>query len=376
MNRHRGCSTTSKGPVTAYLEEILLGARDLAIAAYDFAVGRRRRQYCYELVINAPKDLVRRLTDKSEKTFESGDFRSVREPLAGVEGAEVVRHYVGGQLYASLAYRHSETAPDTFLARYLPEFCQDAAWIGTDDTLESSFKALPDGSTKLRMVRTLTHRRAGTRLSAPLGLRQGARRLKAKAELEAGHAAAHRPDRLRQSLWLAAAIASFWWLFGWLDAAIVTLVIILHELGHAVAMLLTGRGVRFITLVPFVGGLAVPRRHYESDWQRAFVAFMGPGLSLVPTLVLFWLAFSIDSALAARAAFVFALINAPNLLPLIPLDGGVIVNALLRAVHIRLNRAIAWLGVASVSAIALYTQSVLVGIVFMFGVVQLVYESN
>jgi Zn-dependent protease len=103
---------------------------------------------------------------------------------------------------------------------------------------------------------------------------------------------------------------------------------------------------------------------------------MGPGLSLVPTLVLFWLAFSIDSALAARAAFVFALINAPNLLPLIPLDGGVIVNALLRAVHIRLNRAIAWLGVASVSAIALYTQSVLVGIVFMFGVVQLVYESS
>jgi len=177
-------------------------------------------------------------------------------------------------------------------------------------------------------------------------------------------------------MWLLATIASFWWLLGWLDAVMLILVIIVHEMGHAVAMLVTGRGVRFITLIPFVGGMASPKFPYEDEWQRGFVALMGPSLSLIPTLGLLWLAFSIDSALAARAAFMFAIVNGANLLPLVPLDGGIILDALVRSVHARLSQTIGWIGVGIGLALALYAQSVLIGIVFVFGGLQLTLQAS
>ena len=62
-------------------------------------------------------------------------------------------------------------------------------------------------------------------------------------------------------------------------------------------------------VIPFIGGIAMPKRMYESDAQHAFVTLMGPGLSLLPTLGLIWYAYSNDSRLAAHAGLLFAAIN-------------------------------------------------------------------
>ncbi len=358
-----------------YIKALRRDLLDLAIAACDLVTGRRRRTYACEVVIDAPKDVVRALLTRSDVTYEKANLRVVTEPLAGIEGGEVARAFAAGRAYPDVAYQRGEPVPDTFVWRYLPEFSPGATWIGDDDASENALEALPDGSTRMRCLRTLTHRRAGTRISAPMGLRQGAWRVKRQAEKEAGREPPPR-SRLDQLGWLLAAIASFWWLLGWQDAAILVLVITIHELGHAAAMLVTGRGVRLITLIPFFGGMAFPKYHYENEWQRAFVALMGPGLSLLPTLALFWLAHSFDSALAARAAFLSAIINAVNLLPLVPLDGGIVVDSLLRSLHGRLSQVIAWLGTAAGMGLALYSQSVLIAIVFVFGGLQLLYQSS
>jgi Zn-dependent protease len=360
----------------AYVEGPVLAARDLAVAAYDLIVGRARRQYRYDVVVKAPKEILRRLLTASDVTYEKANLRVVTEPLAGQDGVEVERAFVAGRPCGGVAFRRTEVGPDTFLLRYLPEFSEHAPQLGADDTSETSLQALADGSTRMRWARTLTHRRAGTRVSVPTALRQVARRLKVQAEQEAGHTPTPARSQLGGLIWFLAAVASFWLLFGWRDAGIVTAAIIVHELGHAAAMLITGRGVRFIALVPFLGGMAYPKSHYENEWQRAFVALMGPGLSLVPTLGLFWLAYSMDSALAGRAAFIFAALNGINLLPLVPLDGGIIADALLRSVHARLGQAIAWLGVTAGLGLAVYGRSVAGAFVFLCGAVQLVFQSS
>jgi len=287
------------------------------VAAHDWIIGRQRRRYRREFIIKAPKEIVRRLVTASDLTVAQGNVQIVSEPLAGVEGGEVGRVFVRGRPYPSIAFGRSEPAPDVFLYRYLPEFSERTDQMGVDDVWQISLEALADGSTRMRLARTLTHRRAGTRISAPIWLGMVGRLCKSEAEREAGHEPAPR-SRLGQPIWLLAAIASFWWLLGWLDGVLLILVVIVHELGHAVAMLVTGRGVRLITLIPFFGGMASPRYPYEDEWQRGLVALMGPCLSLIPTLGLLWLAFSIDSALAARAAFMFAIVNGANLLPLVP----------------------------------------------------------
>ena len=358
-----------------HIEAVLHAARDLAAAIHDLAIGRQRRQYRYDIVIDAPKDMVKRLAIAPDVTFEKANLRIVAEPLAGHEGVETGRVVVAGRSYPHVAYRRTALAPDTFLYRYLPELSDYDAQIGLDDIYKVSLQALPDGRTRMCLQRTLTHRRPGTRVSVPMGMRTLARMLKVQAEQEAGHAPA-RARRLGHPIWLLAAIASFWWLFGWRDAAILILATVLHELGHAVAMAVTGRGVRLMTLVPFFGGVASPKHPYDNEWQRAFVALMGPALSLVPTLALVWLAWSTDSALAAHAAFLFAVVNSVNLLPLVPLDGGVILDTLLRSLHARLGRAIAWLGVVVGLGFALWAQSVLIGLVFAFGALQLVLQSS
>jgi Zn-dependent protease len=83
-----------------------------------------------------------------------------------------------------------------------------------------------------------------------------------------------------------------------------------------------------------------------------------------------------DSALAGRAAFIFAALNGINLLPLVPLDGGIIADALLRSVHARLGQAIAWLGVAAGLGLAVYGRSIAGAFVFLCGAVQLVFQSS
>src|SRR5262245_15418434 len=128
----------------------MIFTRDVAVAAHDIIVGRRRRQYRYELVVQAPKDAVRRLLSASHVAYETGDVRTVTEPLAGVEGVDVTRLFIGDRLYGSISARRTGLKPDSCSWRLLPEHSDLSSQIGDDDTVEVSWEALPDGSTQTR----------------------------------------------------------------------------------------------------------------------------------------------------------------------------------------------------------------------------------
>ena len=133
------------------------------------------------------------------------------------------------------------------------------------------------------------------------------------------------------------ALASFAVLWGWQEALLIAGIIILHELGHAVAMLLVGIPVKGIYLVPFFGGAAIAAAPYRREGQIGFVALMGPALSLLPTAAFLFAAQQTGDSSLIKATELSAIINLVNLVPILPLDGGHVLKAAL----VSLNRTVA-----------------------------------
>ncbi len=129
-------------------------------------------------------------------------------------------------------------------------------------------------------------------------------------------------------------IVAFESFVGWKLASILVGALLVHEFGHLLAFRLIGQPWGRMVFLPFLGAVAVPRLPYESQAQSVFAALMGPGFSIllaagciVPTL-LGW-----PSARGYLAVgWLTAALNAFNMLPAEPLDGGVALRSILTRV--------------------------------------------
>ena len=226
------------------------------------------------------------------------------------------------------------------------------------------------GGTALTMFGELTARSFRDRIVYPIGLRRMANLVKQQCEKEAGtysRLAALGNHGLVLSMM---ALLSFWYLFGWKLGLLLSTVIVVHEAGHVAAMLMAGVGVRGIYLIPFFGGAAVPKTAYRTEGRLGFVALMGPGLSLIPTLGLLAIYGATGHIYLRQAAEMFAVINAANLLPIYPLDGGLILNALIGSVSRKSALIAGWIGILTGLGLAIYLQSFLIGIPFLLFALQ------
>jgi Zn-dependent protease len=226
------------------------------------------------------------------------------------------------------------------------------------------------GGTMLTVFGELTARSFRDRIVSPTGLRRMASLIKQQCEKEAGtysRLAALGNHGLVLSMM---ALLSFCYLFGWELGLLLSTVIVVHEAGHVAAMLMVGVGVRGIYLIPFFGGAAVPKTAYRTEGRLGFVALMGPGLSLIPTLGLFAMYRATGDIRLGQEAEVFAVINAANLLPIYPLDGGLILNALVGSVSRKSALIAAWIGILTGLGLATYLQSFLIGIPFLLFALQ------
>ncbi len=117
---------------------------------------------------------------------------------------------------------------------------------------------------------------------------------------------------------------------------LLTLVIVLHELGHLVAYRAFGHERVMLIFVPMLGGIAIGGRPYRSRFEIAVCALMGAGISafLVPILVLVNDLSDIGNrvlpgVLHAPSAVFLLILGAFNLLNLLPMsrfDGGQVVR--------------------------------------------------
>ena len=115
--------------------------------------------------------------------------------------------------------------------------------------------------------------------------------------------------------------------FRWEFALLLCLILVFHELGHVWAMRREGMRIRGVFLIPFFGAATVTDDAWPSWYAQAWVNLAGPlwgaGLTaLCMALYLFW-----PSDFLIAVAIWGALINLLNLLPIHPLDGGRILNA-------------------------------------------------
>jgi membrane-associated protease RseP (regulator of RpoE activity) len=128
-------------------------------------------------------------------------------------------------------------------------------------------------------------------------------------------------------------------------AALLAVVILLHELGHALAFRLVGMQPKGIYLVPFMGGLATAKTPFRTDFQEGFVCLMGPGFSLIPTFAFLIGYLASGNSTLYTATAISAFVNLLNLAPILPLDGGRVIRAVLTALSRRLALIVSCVGV-------------------------------
>ena len=137
------------------------------------------------------------------------------------------------------------------------------------------------------------------------------------------------------------------------DVLVVTAVVLFHEFGHWTAMRLSGYQDTSIFFIPFLGAATSGRSVDGSPWKEGLVLLAGPlpGLLLaIPVLVL---GTAQHHEGLIRAGYTLLGLNAFNLLPLVPLDGGRVFELVLFRRHPMLESGFRFCAAAGLGALGL-----------------------
>jgi len=344
----------------------------------DALRARNRLDLEFNVLVNAPRDAVWQFSTADRMVLDGPPVLEIsREPLPDSEGLWLTRLLVSGQPRTQGVSRElvRDEASGIIVAQGVAhELCVPPEG-GRNVKSGMRIEAAAQG-TSLTVFSEMTVSAFRDRIIYPIGLRRMAQLIKQQCETQAGthsRAAALANNGLVLSL---LALLSFCYLFGRKEGLLLSIVIVIHEAGHVAAMLMAGVGVRGIYLIPFFGGAAVPKTAYRTEGRLGFVALMGPCFSLIPTLALFAMYHANGGADLLQAVQMFAIINAANLLPIYPLDGGLILNALIGSVSRSFAQIVGWIGVLIGLGLALYFQSFLIGIPFLLFALQRYLSSS
>ena len=123
-------------------------------------------------------------------------------------------------------------------------------------------------------------------------------------------------------------VAIYALLLGWQLGLGITLLLLIHELGHYVVIRAKGLPAALPVFIPFIGAYVALRRWPASARDDAEIALAGPlagGLSAIACLGIYHLT---SDALFLPLAYLGYVLNLLNLLPIPPLDGGRIAGAI------------------------------------------------
>lgn len=137
------------------------------------------------------------------------------------------------------------------------------------------------------------------------------------------------------TLMAALGVGSHQWTFK--KAVLIIGIIFVHEMGHYLAMRWFGyREVRMF-FVPFLGAAVTGRNYNVPGWKKAVVSLMGPvpGIFLGTFVGVF--AAVVGNNWLAELSMLAVIINAFNLLPILPLDGGWFWNSVIFCRHYKLE---------------------------------------
>jgi Zn-dependent protease len=143
---------------------------------------------------------------------------------------------------------------------------------------------------------------------------------------------------------------------------ILVVVLAIHELGHLVAMKLTGYRDLQMFFIPLIGAAAYGSETRPTGTRRALVSLAGPVPGIAIGLVCTVLFHVTGSPVVMESARTFLIVNTFNLLPVSPLDGGRYMEAVLFSRTPMLKAAFDVLAAAALVALAFMLRSVIFGI--------------
>lgn len=105
-------------------------------------------------------------------------------------------------------------------------------------------------------------------------------------------------------------------------------ILVIHEIGHAIVIRAKGLRTGALVLIPFVGGAVTLKRQPRSAYTDAQIALAGPIAGAIASLISYAIYRSTSDPLYLLIAYVGFLLNLFNLTPVGPLDGGRIAAAI------------------------------------------------
>jgi Zn-dependent protease len=121
------------------------------------------------------------------------------------------------------------------------------------------------------------------------------------------------------------------WFHSWTFAFGFVLMILVHELGHAVEARRQGLEVSAPMFIPFIGAYVKIRHAGLTPWRNALISLAGPAAGGAAAGVVWAIGSSRGSTMLVVLANIAFLLNAFNLLPIGFLDGGQIFRSMTEA---------------------------------------------
>lgn len=122
--------------------------------------------------------------------------------------------------------------------------------------------------------------------------------------------------------------------FGWQFAVGLVAMIFIHEMGHVLVLRHYGVKATAPIFIPFLGAFIGMKQLPKNAVMEAWVGLGGPIIGSLGALAALLVYVATDHRLFLALAFIGALLNLFNLLPVLPLDGGRAVGAISRWVWV------------------------------------------
>ncbi len=107
-----------------------------------------------------------------------------------------------------------------------------------------------------------------------------------------------------------------------IEGALLIGILFFHELGHFFAMKIFGYKDLSMFFIPFFGAAVTGRKLHVQAWQDAIMTLAGPLPGILIGVPLYFYGHLNEFELLKQVGFLMVIINAINLLPIKPLDGG------------------------------------------------------
>ncbi len=117
-------------------------------------------------------------------------------------------------------------------------------------------------------------------------------------------------------------------LMGILGAMALLAFILIHEGGHVWAMEKVGVRLKGIYFLPLLGAAVIPEGNFRSYKAEFYTAIMGPTMDLTFALIALVSYWYTRSVVFPTIAAMFAFMDLLNLLPVLPLDGGLMFKSI------------------------------------------------